>query len=136
MNSAVLGKCLWRIGKGDEGLWKWVLSMKYCVSREGWVTRNALSYHLGIWKGILSVKDSFYQNIRFHIGRRDKILFHLDTWVGDMPLATKFCDILRCAQHKRALVEDYLNRVGEKIIWGPIFRRNLTEIEELQLQVL
>lgn len=49
--------------------------------------RMLSSCHSGLWRGILSVMDVFDLNIRFRVGSGEKILFWLNTWVGDKPLA-------------------------------------------------
>lgn len=49
--------------------------------------RMLSSCHSGVWRGILSVMDAFDLNIRFRVGSGEKILFWLNTWVGDKPLA-------------------------------------------------
>lgn len=38
-------------------------------------------------------------------------------------------------QNKKAAVADYMDRIGDLAVWGPIFRQNFTDIE-LQFQVL
>ena len=35
-NLALLGKWLWKIGEGTEGLWKQVIFSKYDISGDGW----------------------------------------------------------------------------------------------------
>ena len=44
-NVALLGKWLWRIGDGTEGLWKQVIFSKYNISRDGWQVRNPSLFH-------------------------------------------------------------------------------------------
>lgn len=38
-------------------------------------------------------------------------------------------------QNKKAAVADYMDRIVDLAVWGPIFRQNFTDIE-LQFQVL
>ena len=69
------------------------------------------------------------------LARKIRSYFLLDSWVGEMPLTTRFFDLYRwCAQHKSALVEDYMDGGGEYVLWGPNFRRNLKEIVELPIK--
>eukprot|EP00268_Persea_americana_P051205 TRINITY_DN5634_c0_g1_i1.p1 TRINITY_DN5634_c0_g1~~TRINITY_DN5634_c0_g1_i1.p1 ORF type:complete len:130 (-),score=6.45 TRINITY_DN5634_c0_g1_i1:1155-1544(-) len=77
----------------------------------------------GIWKGILSVLEPFSQSICFHVGKGDRVRFWLDTWIGDSLLATQFSNLFRCAQNWRALVIEFIERVGGRTTRGPTFRR-------------
>lgn len=42
---------------------------------------------LAIWRGILSVKESFMVHIRYPVGSGQNVPFWLDKWIGDRPLA-------------------------------------------------
>lgn len=53
--------------------------------------------------------------------------------MGDVPLAISFPQLYNCASDKGAKVIYYLERRGDSVVWGPIFRRNLNEVEEGQL---
>ena len=79
-----------------------------------------------ILKGILSVLEPFSQFIRFHVGKGDRVRFGLDTWIGDSPLVSQFPSFFRCAQNGRALVSNYIERIGGRTTRGPTFRRNLS----------
>lgn len=63
------------------------------------------------------------------------ILFLLDIWVGDTSLTTRFSEPFGCEQNKKVAVADYMDRVGDQAVCGPIFGRNFTDIE-LQFQAL
>lgn len=81
----------------------------------------------GIWKGIISVKEVTLDEVRYRVGSGERILFWLDRWLGDRPL------VFNCARDKEAKLQDYLERRGGQVVWGPTLRRNLTETEERQL---
>lgn len=102
-----------------------VLPTKYGASMDGSVIWSAFPFYFSMWNGILRASS---WNIRFHAGVRGRILVWLDISEGDAPLPTQFLDLFNCAWGQRAAVEDYLGRVGGEAIWGPIFRRNLTEV--------
>ena len=94
-----------------------------------------------IWKGIVSVRDNYMQNIRYQAYLGKEILFWLNTWTGEDTLASKFLDLFNCAIEKKAKVESYIERSSMRghVSWSPTFRRNLKEHEEnqfLSLQTL
>ena len=60
-------------------------------------------------------------------GKGDKISFWKDLWVGDRPLESIFPELFNCASNQEAKVIDYMERRGDCIIWGSIFRKNLNE---------
>ena len=70
------------------------------------------------------------------MGKRDNICFWTDLWVGDLPLASAYPELFNCASDQEAKVIDHLERRGDCIMWRPIFRRNLNEVEELQFRSL
>eukprot|EP00268_Persea_americana_P054181 TRINITY_DN6183_c0_g1_i3.p1 TRINITY_DN6183_c0_g1~~TRINITY_DN6183_c0_g1_i3.p1 ORF type:complete len:183 (+),score=26.84 TRINITY_DN6183_c0_g1_i3:67-549(+) len=84
----------------------------------------------------MGIKDSFDSQIIYRVGTREGNFFLHDIWVGDQPLAAQFLDLYRCARNKQAKVKDYMDRDAERILWGPIFRRDLTESEEKNLMNL
>lgn len=55
--------------------------------------------------------------------------------MGDTLLAVQFPD-LRSARNHQAKVKDYMERYADWVLWGPIFRRNLLELEEGNLMSL
>ena len=75
LNSALLGKWLWRIGDETEGLWKEVISTKYDISRNGWFVQDPSTCSSGLWKGILAAKEVYMKQVRLRVGRCDKICF-------------------------------------------------------------
>ena len=58
-----------------DGLWRQVLEQKYGLPRNGWDLWVALLKSSAIWRGILSVKKPFLENIRYHVGLGERILF-------------------------------------------------------------
>ena len=131
MNHALLGKWLWWVGEGLDGLWRQVLERKYGLLRDGWEVKDASTKSSALWKGILSVKDQFMKNINYHIRLEERILFWKDRWVGNKPLADRFPDLFSCAVDKESKAMTYVSRTGYKMPWSPILRRNLKDYEEL-----
>eukprot|EP00268_Persea_americana_P060859 TRINITY_DN7630_c0_g1_i4.p1 TRINITY_DN7630_c0_g1~~TRINITY_DN7630_c0_g1_i4.p1 ORF type:complete len:129 (-),score=20.04 TRINITY_DN7630_c0_g1_i4:855-1241(-) len=125
MDQALLGKWLWRLGDESVGLWKQLLIGKYSISRNGWDVHDVLDKASAIWKGILSVKENFMENIIYRVGLGEHVLFWRDKWLGEWPLARQLPDIFNCALNKNARVHCYLSYSGEHKVWCPILRRNL-----------
>ena len=104
-NQALLGKWLWSIGGGTDGLWRQVLEKKYGLPRNGWDLLDLPNKSSTIWRGILSVKKLLMDNIKYQSGTGERILFWKDQWVGDRTLAVQFPDLFNCAMNKDAKVK-------------------------------
>ena len=104
MNQALLGKWLWGIVEVSDGLWRQVLDWKYNLPRNGWYLQDACKKSLAIWKGILSVKKPFMENIKYQARSGERILFWKDKSVRDRTLAAQFPDLFNCAMDKEAKV--------------------------------
>lgn len=57
----------------------------------------------------------------------------MDLWVENSSLPNKYPRLFSCAVDKNANMRNYFSRVGNSVVWAPIFRRNISEEEELQL---
>ena len=55
---------------------------------------------------------------------------------GDRPLASTFPELFNCASNQEAKVIDYMERRGDCVSWGLVFRRNLNEVEKFQFRSL
>lgn len=49
--------------------------------------------------------------------------------MGEAHLASLFPNLFRCAGDCLVLVRDCFSKNGEHVVWGPIFRRDLSEGE-------
>lgn len=76
MNLALLGKTLWRIEDDSQGLWKRVLFSKYEIPKDSLLVHDP-SRSSSLWKRILAAKEMFMKQVRFRVGKGDKILFYL-----------------------------------------------------------
>lgn len=85
------------MGNEKEGLWKQVILSKYNVSREGWIAEDPTPRFSGLWKGILEAKEYFSKQVRYRVGKADKILFWTNLWLGDTSLAATFPELFSCA---------------------------------------
>lgn len=133
VNQALLGKWLWRLGVENDSLWFKVVEAKYGVSRVGWDVPRLSYCQSGLWRGFLSVNDLFEANIKFRIGDGRRVLFWLDVWAGDFFLADQFRRLFACAMNRQAKARDCMVQNGDFTHWGPIFRRDLSKVEEVDL---
>ena len=70
------------------------------------------------------------------MGSGEKVLFWLNNWASDKPLAEAFPTLFATPRDCKATVSSYIITNDEEVNWGPTFRRNLTEIEENNLSSL
>ena len=88
MNVALMLRWVWRILRGEGGLWLQLLKAKYlhdrpllaCDRREGSL----------FWRSIQDIKQEIWKGIRFSIGDGSGTLFWLDPLVRDSPLRFEF----------------------------------------------
>ncbi|KAF5179979.1 hypothetical protein FRX31_030435 [Thalictrum thalictroides] len=70
MNQALLGSWIWKLGCGEETLWKEVIRSKYGTDARGWSTNPVTqTYKCSVWKGIMQVKEDFMRGITIDVGR-------------------------------------------------------------------
>ena len=83
-NRCLLSKWLYKI-LNEEGVWKEILVNKYLGSKTlSQVQVKPLDSPF--WKGIMKVKDEFFQRGRFQVGNGEKTQFWEDTWLGNTSL--------------------------------------------------
>ena len=75
MDLTSLGKWMWRIGDDSHGLWKQAIPSEYDTSRDGWFIQDPIPRFSGLWKGILAVEELFHRQVRFRVGKADKVHF-------------------------------------------------------------
>eukprot|EP00268_Persea_americana_P068363 TRINITY_DN9514_c0_g1_i4.p1 TRINITY_DN9514_c0_g1~~TRINITY_DN9514_c0_g1_i4.p1 ORF type:complete len:105 (+),score=16.40 TRINITY_DN9514_c0_g1_i4:351-665(+) len=102
MNKALLGNWLWRIGDGSERLWIKVLEWKYKLPRHRWDVQEAPKESSATWKGILSVRRLFMENMRYQTQSGEKILFWKDRWTGERTPSAQFPYLFRCVKEATA----------------------------------
>jgi hypothetical protein len=76
------------------------------------------------WKGIMKVKDDFFQWGSFVIRDDMKTRFLEDTWLGDTPLATHYPSLYNIIRTKYVLVADVLSNVPLNIRFNRTLTRN------------
>ena len=68
-------------------------------------------------------------NIKYHTGSGERVLFWKDRWVGDRTLAAQFPYLFNCTVYKEAKVKDYLSIAVGQVVWSLMLRRHLKENE-------
>uniref|UniRef100_A0A5B7BKK6 Reverse transcriptase zinc-binding domain-containing protein n=1 Tax=Davidia involucrata TaxID=16924 RepID=A0A5B7BKK6_DAVIN len=91
------------------------------------------AYGCRLWKFIRKGFADFKNCIRFDIGNGRRVKFWRDGWSSDTPLNMRFPNLFAIAEGK----DDFINQCGEweggRMVWTPLFRRNLQdwELEEV-----
>uniref|UniRef100_A0A2N9IJZ1 Reverse transcriptase domain-containing protein n=1 Tax=Fagus sylvatica TaxID=28930 RepID=A0A2N9IJZ1_FAGSY len=86
-NKALLGKWLWRFGMEGDHLWRRVLMAKFGSDLGGWRTKPIRGPHgCGLWKGIMSGWEDYFQHVEFVVGQGTRVSFWKDKWCGDTSL--------------------------------------------------
>ena len=131
-NRALLGKWLWRFGRKENHLWRWVIVAKYGLEGGGWSSLKPRGSHsCGLWKGIMLGRDLFFHHIELVLGQGDKILFWHDSWCGMTPLKTLFPVLFSCSSDKSASLASLLSRSGEgdSCVWNFSFIRDFNAMK-------
>ena len=135
-NRALLGKWLWKFGREETHLWRWVIAAKYGLEWGGRMTRNPKGTHgCSLWKGIFSGWDFFNQHMKLVAGLGNRICFWQNNWCGDVPLKVMFRLLFSCSTSHSASIESCLSAsdVGEGRAWNITFIRDFNdwEVEEV-----
>ncbi|XP_077215858.1 uncharacterized protein LOC143850501 [Tasmannia lanceolata] len=129
-NHAVLSKWLSRFGEEQSSLWVKVIGSKYGFLSGEWESDDIFAKKgLTVWRDILSMRQEFRQGIRVKVSSGDCIRFWLDVWCAKEPLGDLFPDLLLVASSKEDLVCECFDRVDDRVIWRPSFRRNVFDRE-------
>uniref|UniRef100_A0A2N9G8A9 Reverse transcriptase zinc-binding domain-containing protein n=1 Tax=Fagus sylvatica TaxID=28930 RepID=A0A2N9G8A9_FAGSY len=135
-NRALLGKWLWKFGREETNLWRWVIVAKYGCEWGGWMSGNPRGTHgCSLWKGILSRWDIFHHHVKLVAGLGSRTLFWHDHWCGDIPLKVRFPVLFSCSSSQSASVASclYSSNDGAGRSWNITFIRDFNdwEIEEV-----
>uniref|UniRef100_A0A2N9EUT4 Uncharacterized protein n=1 Tax=Fagus sylvatica TaxID=28930 RepID=A0A2N9EUT4_FAGSY len=135
-NRALLGKWLWKFGREETNLWRWVIVAKYGCEWGGWLSGNPRGTHgCSLWKGILSGWANFHHQVKLVAGLGTRILFWHDHWCGDIPLKVRFPVLFSCSSSQSASVAScmYSSSDGAGRSWNITFIRDFNdwEIEEV-----
>ncbi|RVW53000.1 Suppressor of mec-8 and unc-52 protein-like 1 [Vitis vinifera] len=111
LNKALLGKWIWRFAVEKDVLWKKVIGVKYGLEGGGWKSKEARGpFGAGVWKEILKEMGWCWNNMKFKVGRGNKVRFWTDHWCGNEALSQVFPQIFALAACKNAVVDE---------VWDP-----------------
>ena len=123
MNEALMLKWVWRILRGDGGLWLQLVKAKYlrgcplmaCERKEG----------SQFWRSLQAIKHEIRLGATFSVGDGGSTLFWLDSWLGERPLRYEFPELFAICSDPMLLVADAVHN-GR---WNIRFRRTFGLVE-------
>ena len=111
LNKALLGKWIWRFAVEKDVLWKKVIGVKHGLEGGGWKSKEARGpFGVGVWKEILKEMGWCWNNMKFKVGRGNKVRFWTDHWCGNEALSQVFPQIFALAACRNAVVDE---------VWDP-----------------
>jgi hypothetical protein len=119
-NKCLLAKWLFKI-LNEPGVWQELIKNKYLHSQ-------TLSQVVAkpcdspFWKGLIKVKEDFFDRGSFEVGNGENTRFWEDKWIGDKPLAHEYPSLYGIVQRKQVTVASVLGQNPLSIE----FRRSLT----------
>jgi hypothetical protein len=120
-NKCLLSKWLFKL-LNEERVWQELLRNKYLHSKSlAEVTMKPTDSPF--WKGLIRVKENFFNRGSFNVGNGVETRFWEDTWLGNKPLADQYPSLYSIVHRKQVTVENVLNHSPLNIM----FRRTLTD---------
>ena len=123
-------KWVWRILRGDGGLWLQLVKAKYlrgcplmaCERKEG----------SQFWRSLQDIKHRIRLGLSCSVGDGAGTLFWLDTWVNGSPLRSQFPELFAICGDPMTLVADAVQEGA----WTLPFRRSFGPAEDTAWQRL
>ena len=80
-------------------MWHQLMHNKYLHSKSlSQVKVKATGYHF--WKGLMKIKDEYFERGSFTVGNGEKTRFWEDTWLGDEPFSSQYPSLYNIVQRK------------------------------------
>ena len=108
-NKSLLCKWIFKI-LTEEGVWHELITNKYLHSKSLSQVK-AKPTDSPFWKGLMKVKDEFFDRGCFRVGNGEQTRFWEDTWLGDKPLATQYPSLYNIVQKKEVTVASVLSSI-------------------------
>ena len=116
----LLSKWLYKL-LHEEGVWQEILQNKY-LNNKTLSQVEAKPTDSPFWKGLMKVKDEFFNRGSFIIGDGTKTRFWNDIWLGDTSLSAQYPSLYNIVQRKDVTVASVLAQTPLSIS----FRRTLS----------
>uniref|UniRef100_A0A8I6X3U8 Reverse transcriptase domain-containing protein n=1 Tax=Hordeum vulgare subsp. vulgare TaxID=112509 RepID=A0A8I6X3U8_HORVV len=126
MNVALMLRWVWRITRGDRGLWLRLLEAKYLQG----IPLLACSRSAGsqFWKSIQAIKEEIRAGLRFSVHNGSGTQFWLDPWLDGAPLRLRFPGLFAICAASTILVSEAALVDG----WHFEFYRSFSPTEVLE----
>uniref|UniRef100_A0A2N9ESY8 PARP catalytic domain-containing protein n=1 Tax=Fagus sylvatica TaxID=28930 RepID=A0A2N9ESY8_FAGSY len=131
-NKALLGKWLWRFGVEGHHLWRRVLVAKFGSDLGGWRTKPIRGPHgCGLWKGIMSGWEDYFQHVEFVVGQGTRVSFWKDKWCGDTSLMVLFPTLFTCFSNREATIAEVFSGLDSRGVreWNVTFVQDFNDWE-------
>ncbi|GKV19346.1 hypothetical protein SLEP1_g29624 [Rubroshorea leprosula] len=130
-NWALLGKWWYRLGDGNEGLWKRVVKEKYYGGGQEVNMTDVEKLRVSkIWGDILSIggksnslKSMLVKGFKWEVGDGSRVGFWRQNWVGNNSLRDSFPRLFQLATNKEGMVQEYGTWEGNSWRWEIGWRR-------------
>jgi hypothetical protein len=119
MNEALLAKWIWRL-ENSSGLWQSIVKSKY-VKNKPIISVKKRPSDSHFWKGLLSVRDKYYNYCKKNIGDGKSSSFWKNIWCGNVKLADKYPNLFEVAYDKDITVHKVISSNFQMLT----FRRRL-----------
>jgi hypothetical protein len=101
-NKCLLCKWLFKI-LAEGGEWHDLITNKYLHSKSLSQVK-VKSSDSPFWKGLMKLKEDFFERGSFIVGNGESARFWEDTWLGNLPLAQQYPSLYIIAQRKQVSV--------------------------------
>ena len=101
-NKCLLSKWIFKI-LNEKGVWHELLCNKY-LNGKTLAQTEPKPHDSPFWKGIMAVKNDFFERGTFVVGNGLQTRFWEDAWLGNKPLAVQYPSLYNIVQHKNVLV--------------------------------